>query len=169
MGTQLHPSRGTAPSPNFGPCLLWPNGRMDQDATCYKGRPRPRPHCVTWGPRSPSQKGHSPSPSLPPPQFSAHVYCGQAFAHLRIQHTVALCMLHSPTAAALSTSFLLNHSFQKPKLNALITRFSESYRSVSVSCESKILKNSSSNWLNSGNALNTAREKCHFCVSRFAR
>ena len=33
---------------------------MDQDATWYKGRPRPRPHCVTCGRSSPSQKGHSP-------------------------------------------------------------------------------------------------------------
>jgi len=39
--------RGTAP-PLFGPCLLWPNGWIDQDATWYQGRPRPRPHCVTW-------------------------------------------------------------------------------------------------------------------------
>jgi len=31
---------------NRGPCLLWPNGWMDQDATWYKDRPRPRPHCV---------------------------------------------------------------------------------------------------------------------------
>jgi len=35
-------------------CLLWPNGWMYQDATWYEGRPRPRPHCVTWGPSSPS-------------------------------------------------------------------------------------------------------------------
>jgi len=48
---------------------------MDQDATWYEGRPRPRPHCVTWGPSSPSQKGHS-------PYFSAHVYCGRTVAHL---------------------------------------------------------------------------------------
>jgi len=25
----------------IGPCLLWPNGWMDQDATCYGGRHRP--------------------------------------------------------------------------------------------------------------------------------
>jgi len=68
------PPRGTAP--NFGPCLLWPYGRMDQDATSYEGRPRLRPHCVTWGPSSPSQKGHN------SPQFSDHVYCGQTVAHL---------------------------------------------------------------------------------------
>ena len=39
------PKRGTAP-PLFGPCLSWPNGWMDQDATWYGGRPRPRPRCV---------------------------------------------------------------------------------------------------------------------------
>ena len=26
-----YPERGTAAPPLFGPCLLWPNGRMDQD------------------------------------------------------------------------------------------------------------------------------------------
>jgi len=30
----------------FGPCLLWPNGWMDEDATWYGSRPRPRPHCI---------------------------------------------------------------------------------------------------------------------------
>jgi len=25
----------------FGPCLLWPNGLMDEDATWYGSRPRP--------------------------------------------------------------------------------------------------------------------------------
>jgi len=53
------PPQGAQP-PNFGPCLLWPKGWMNQDATSYEGRPRPRLHCVTWGPSSPSQKGHSP-------------------------------------------------------------------------------------------------------------
>jgi len=38
-------------------------------------RPRPCPHCVRWGPSSPSPKGHI-------PQFSAHDYCGQTVAHL---------------------------------------------------------------------------------------
>jgi len=32
--------------PLFGPCLLWRNGWMDQDATWYGGRSRPRPHCI---------------------------------------------------------------------------------------------------------------------------
>ena len=58
--------RGGAPSPIFGPCLLWPNGWMDQDATWYGGSPRSKPHCVTWGP-SITQTGHS---CMPHPIFS---------------------------------------------------------------------------------------------------
>jgi len=58
--TQLHPlPRGTA-APNLDRCLLWSNGWIDQDGTWYEGRPRPRPHCVTWGPSSPAQKGAQP-------------------------------------------------------------------------------------------------------------
>jgi len=48
-------------TPILGPCLLWPNGCMDQGATWYGGRPRSRPHCATWGTSSPSPKrAHSP-------------------------------------------------------------------------------------------------------------
>jgi len=111
MGTHL-------PLPIFGPCLLWPNGWLDQDATWYGGRPQPRRHCIRWGSCSPSQKGtrapnfrlmsivywrqtavmikmslglevglspgHFVLDGTPkngggpePPQFSAHVCCGQ--------------------------------------------------------------------------------------------
>ena len=56
----------------FSPCLLWPNGWMDQDGTWHGGRPQPRRLCVRWGTQSPPQKG-----AEPPPQFSAHFYCGQ--------------------------------------------------------------------------------------------
>ena len=70
MGTKLPPEKKAhPPPPNFGPCLLWPNGWMDEDATWYGSRPRPRPHCIRRGPSSPL-KGHS------SPLFSAHVYCG---------------------------------------------------------------------------------------------
>jgi len=31
---------GDGAPPIFCPCLLWPNGRMDQDASWYGGRPR---------------------------------------------------------------------------------------------------------------------------------
>jgi len=40
--------------------VLWPNGCMDQDETWHSGRPRPCPHCVRWGPSSPSPKGAQP-------------------------------------------------------------------------------------------------------------
>jgi len=53
----------------FGPCLLWPNGWMDEGATWYGSRPRPRPHCIRRGP--PLRET-----GTEPPIFSAHVYCG---------------------------------------------------------------------------------------------
>jgi len=40
-----------------GPCLLWPNGWMDQGETWHGGRPRPSRNCVKWGPSSPTQRG----------------------------------------------------------------------------------------------------------------
>ena len=71
MGTQLPlPHRGTGP--NFRPYTLWPNGCIDQDATWYGGRPRPRRLCVRWRHSPLSQKG-----AEPPPQFLAHFYCNQ--------------------------------------------------------------------------------------------
>ena len=64
MGSQL--LKGHSPA-IFGRCLLWPNGWMDQDATWYGGRPRPRPQCVRWRPSSPSPKrGHSSPPLFGP-------------------------------------------------------------------------------------------------------
>ena len=63
--------RGTAP-PLFGPCLLWRNGWMDQDATWHEGRPQPWQLCVRWGPSASPHKGVEPHR-----QFSAHFYCGQ--------------------------------------------------------------------------------------------
>jgi len=64
--------RAHPPHPSFGPCLLWPNGWMDEDAAWYGNRPpRPRPHCIRWGSQL-SRKGHS------SPPFSAHVYYGHS-------------------------------------------------------------------------------------------
>jgi len=79
------------------------------------------------------------------------------------------CVQHSPTAAALSTSFLPNHVSNSPELNALITRFRESYSSVSTSCDSKRMNKSSSGWLNSGNSLiQHLSENAIFVLPRFA-
>jgi len=51
--------------PVFGPCMLWPNGWMDQDVTWYRGRPRSRWHCVRSGPSS-SLKGAQKPPLFGP-------------------------------------------------------------------------------------------------------
>ena len=58
--------------------MLWPNGWTDQDETWHAGRPRHWPHCVRWGPSSPSPKG------VQPPQFSAHICCGQVVAWIKM-------------------------------------------------------------------------------------
>ena len=49
------PQWGKPPLTIFGPCLLCPNGWLDQDATWNGGRPWPRRHCVRWGPSSPKR------------------------------------------------------------------------------------------------------------------
>jgi len=61
MGTNQE-KRAHPPTQFFGPRLLWAIGWMDEDATWYGSRPRPRPHCIRRGPSS-SRKGHS-SPFL---------------------------------------------------------------------------------------------------------
>jgi len=64
------PEKGhTQPHPIFGPCQLWPNAWMDEDAAWYGRRPRPRTHCTTRGPSSRERDTAA-------PLFSAHVYCG---------------------------------------------------------------------------------------------
>jgi len=128
MGTQPSPQKGgRAPPPKKKnpPCLLWPNGWMDQDGTWHGGRPQPSRLCLRWG-HSPLPKrgqsllspifglfllrpndwihqdatwhGGSLSPGdfvldgdpAPPQkgggarQFSAHVYCSQTAAWIKM-------------------------------------------------------------------------------------
>jgi len=72
MGTQLPPEKGhTHPHPICGPCVLWPNGWMNQDATWHRGKHRLWRRCVRWG-RSSPKRG-----TAPLPQFSVHGYCRQ--------------------------------------------------------------------------------------------
>ena len=59
-GTWAH-----APHPLFGSCLLWSNGWMDEDATFYGRRPRPRPQCIRRDPIFP-RNGHSRPPLFCP-------------------------------------------------------------------------------------------------------
>jgi len=53
------PKKAAQP-PILGPCLLWPNGWMDQDSTWYGGRTQPRPHYARWRPSSPQIGGTAP-------------------------------------------------------------------------------------------------------------
>jgi len=53
--------------------------RLDQDAIWYEGRPRPRPHCIRWGPSSPQKRVIAAS------QFSAHVSCGQTAEWIKMK------------------------------------------------------------------------------------
>ena len=66
------PPKWHSPSPpnyrSMSVVLLWSNGWMDQHATWYGGRARPRPHCDRWGISPPPGKGHSGT------LFSANVY-----------------------------------------------------------------------------------------------
>jgi len=63
----------------FDPYPLRKNCCIDQDATWYGGRPRPRRLCVRMGPSSPlSEKG------VEPPQFSVHFYCGQTAGWIKM-------------------------------------------------------------------------------------
>jgi len=47
--------------------VLWPNGLTEQDEIWRAGRPQPWPHCVRWGPSSPSPKGAPPTIPGPHP------------------------------------------------------------------------------------------------------
>ena len=50
---------------------------MDQDATWYGDRSRPKRHYVRWGPSTPKR-------AQPSPQFSAYVYCGQTAGWIKM-------------------------------------------------------------------------------------
>jgi len=66
------PKRDSIPL-RFSAHVLWPNGWMGQEANWYRGRPRPKPHCVRWRPSSPKGAQH---PLL------ARACCGPTVAHL---------------------------------------------------------------------------------------
>jgi len=123
MGIQPPPQKGGGAPQIFGPCLLWPNGWMDQDDTWHGGRPQPRRLCVRRGPSPSPKRGRSPLTNFRPisivakrldasrcylvvdmeegvslgdfvldgypapfsnPQFSAHVYCDQTAAWIKM-------------------------------------------------------------------------------------
>jgi len=76
-GDQLFPPKGRSPK-IFGPYLLWPNGWMDQGDTWHGGGLRSRHIVLDRNPAPFSEK------EAEPLQFSAHFYCGQTAACIRI-------------------------------------------------------------------------------------
>jgi len=68
---------GRASSPNFSPCLLWPNGWMDQDGTWHGGGPRSRPHSARWETSSLPQKGGRAPPIFDPCLLSPNGWMNQ--------------------------------------------------------------------------------------------
>ena len=78
---------GRAPSPSFDPCLLWPNGWIDEDATWYGSRHRPRPHCVRRT-EVPTKGAQQPPPSFRPMSIVAMA------AHLSLVQMVTQKLFH---------------------------------------------------------------------------
>ena len=84
------------------------------------------------------------------------------------------CTVHATQSKLLRLSRLVSLKLcpsEQPELNALTTRFRDSYSSASMSHESKGLKKSRSDWLNSGNALiqHLSEKNAIFVFPRFAR
>jgi len=98
-GDRAPPQKGAQQPPLFGLRILWPNGRMDEDATWYGGRPRPRPHYVRWGPIS-SQEG------LRSPQFSAMSLAAKRL--YTTNHIIFIAIF--PTFQTLYSTVILHHS-----------------------------------------------------------
>jgi len=85
-------------------------------------------------------------------------------------HMHYACNTTQSNSATLSTSFLLNHAPNSADLNAVITRFRESYSSVSMSYESKKIEEIKQWLVEIWQCTNTAFEwKWDFCVSEFCQ
>jgi len=65
------PKKGRSPQ-IFGPCLLWPNGWMDEDGTWRRCIGLSSGHLCERGTQHPSQKA-----GRAPPRFSCNFYCAQ--------------------------------------------------------------------------------------------
>ena len=86
--------------PIFGPHPLRPNGCIDQDATWYGGRPRPRRLCARWEPAPLPQKGAEP-PIFGPFLLSPNGWMHQdATWYGGMPQPRRLCVRWGPTAAS---------------------------------------------------------------------
>jgi len=75
------PQKRDIASQIFGSCLLWPNGSVDQDATWYGSRTRPRWHCVRWGQAPKQNKGAQPNKGTQPPIYSPCLLWPNSWMH----------------------------------------------------------------------------------------
>jgi len=71
------PKKGAGHTPNFGPCLLWPNGWMDQDVTWS--------NCVRCGPSSPPKRG-----TTAPPIFGPFLLLSNGLSYQQLQFATEL-------------------------------------------------------------------------------
>jgi len=62
----------------FGPCLLWPNGWMDEAGTRHGYRPQPRRLCARWRPSPLPKRGRGRAPS---PIFGAFLLSLNGWMH----------------------------------------------------------------------------------------
>jgi len=96
-GDSATPKRGTVPQflvhVYYGQTAGW---MKIEDTTWYGSRPRPRPHCIRWGPSSP-RKGHI------RPLISAHVYCGHGRPS---QLLLSSCLCLSRSCLGLNTCIM---------------------------------------------------------------
>jgi len=127
------------PHPIFGPCLLWPKGSMDDDATWYGSRPQPRPHCVRRGPSFPRERGTA--ASSPPPSFRP-MSIVTTVAHLSYCWAVVTYTDHfsGPSRAIGPVCVCLYVRAITLELNDLWSRYSAGWFSLTVSTESSMTK-----------------------------
>jgi len=72
------PKRGQSPIPNFRPMSIVAKRLNESRWHLARSGPWSRPQSARWGPSTPTQKtGQS-------PQFSAHLYCGQTAARIKM-------------------------------------------------------------------------------------
>jgi len=89
--------------PIFGPCLLWPNGWIDQDATWYGDRPRLSQHCVRLGPSPPPRK----KGAQQPPLFGPSAFVPKCVCHLCIKELLTYLLSVAKRSPISATAELL--------------------------------------------------------------
>jgi len=96
------PQKGAEP-PIFGPCLLWPNDCMDQDANWCGGRPRPRHDIVLDGdPAPPQKRGRAPLPNFRPISIVDKRLDASRWMHAGMLDALTVCILHDAASCRLT-------------------------------------------------------------------